>query len=116
MKLASSGLKSKRRQISFAHLAPAASCVEGLFYVARTYLARANYAEAIGWGRRAVEAAPWLEEAYQLIIRGYAWQGQRSLALRVYEETVANLRQELDIAPSEKTTWLAECLREGQPI
>jgi len=90
--------------------------IEGLLYVAQAYLARADHAQAIVWGRKAIQAAPWLEEAYQLLMRSYARQGQRSLALRVYEEAAANLQQELDIPPSEQTTWLAERLREDQSI
>lgn len=90
--------------------------IEGSLYVAQTYLARANYAQAVGWGRKVIQAAPWLEEAYQLLMRSYARQGQRSLALRVYEEATVHLRQELDVLPSEKTTWLAVCLRGGKAI
>jgi pentatricopeptide repeat protein len=90
--------------------------VEGLLFVAQAYLAQANFGQAIGWGRKAVQAAPWLEEAYQLMMRGYARQGQRSHALRVYEEAVASLRHELDVSPSEQTRWLADRLREGHSI
>ncbi len=90
--------------------------IEGCLYVARAYLTRAELSEAVIWGRRTVDAAPWLEEAYQLLLRAYARQGQRSLALRIYEEAVANLQEELNIPPSSQTERLAERLRHGEPI
>ena len=77
--------------------------IEGCLYVARTYLTRAELAQAVIWGRRTVDAAPWLEEAYQLLLRAYARQGQRTLALRIYDEAVANLQDELNLSPSSET-------------
>ncbi|MCB8928437.1 MAG: HEAT repeat domain-containing protein [Ardenticatenaceae bacterium] len=90
--------------------------IEGCLYVATAYLARAELTQAITWGRRTVDAAPWLEEAYQLLLRAYARQGQRTLALRIYDEAVANLHEELNISPSRQTERLAERLRRGEPI
>ena len=84
--------------------------------VARAHLARAELAQAVTWGRRTADAAPWLEEAYQLLLRAYARQGQRTLALRIYDEAVANLHEELNISPSRQTERLAERLRRGEPI
>lgn len=90
--------------------------IEGCLYAAQAYLARAELAEAAVWGRRTVAAAPWLEEAYQLLMRCYARQGQRSLALRIYDEAVASLQEELAVSPSTQTKRLAERLRNGEPI
>ena len=90
--------------------------IEGCLYVARAHLARAELTQAITWGRRTVDVAPWLEEAYQLLLRAYARQGQRTLALRIYDEAVANLQDELTISPSSETERLAERLRRGEPI
>ena len=90
--------------------------IEGCLYAAHAFLARAEWAKAVAWGRRTVDAAPWLEEAYQLLMRAFARQGKRSLALRVYDEAVASLQAELALSPSSLTRQLAERLRRGMPI
>jgi DNA-binding SARP family transcriptional activator len=90
--------------------------VEGCLYLAQAYLVQGENGTAVTWARRTVTAAPWLEEAYQLLMRGYARQGQRSLALRVYAETAANLKRELDLGPSPLSQWLADTLRAGKSI
>ncbi len=90
--------------------------VEGCLYVAEAYLAQANNAEAIVWAQRTCQNAPWLEAAYQTLIRAYARQGQRTLALRTFAEASSQLKQELDVEPSPTTQWLAERLRAGENI
>jgi DNA-binding SARP family transcriptional activator len=90
--------------------------IEGSLYVAQAYLARADPAQTMVWARQIIETAPWLEEAYRLLMCSYARQGQRSQALRVFAEAVTKLQQELNLPPSEKTIWLAERLRRGEPI
>ena len=90
--------------------------IEGCFYVAQVCLTQSELSQAITWGRRTVATAPWLEEAYQLLMRAYARQGQRTLALRIYDEATTNLREELNIPPSSQTVRLAERLRRGEAI
>ena len=90
--------------------------VEGCLYAAQAYLAQGNYAEAVTWAKRARSEAPWLEAAYQTLMRAYARQGQRTLALRVFDEARLNLNQELGVEPAPLTHWLAERLRQGDTI
>ena len=90
--------------------------VEGCLYLAQAYLVRGENRTAVTWARKTITAAPWLEEAYQLLMRGYARQGQRAPALRVFDEAAANLKRELDLEPSPLTQWLADALRAGKSI
>lgn len=90
--------------------------VEGCLYVAQALLGRDRAAEAIGWAQRAVERAPWLEEGYQVLMRAHARQGNRSLALKIFDEAVAALQREMSLAPSALTAWLAQRLRDGEEI
>lgn len=90
--------------------------IEGCLYVAQSLLIHGRPGEAIAWARRALQAAPWLEEGYQALMRAYARQGQRSLALKVYVDAANTLRRELDIAPSPLTQWLAKRLQRGEEI
>ncbi|MCP4415417.1 MAG: hypothetical protein GY805_02270 [Chloroflexi bacterium] len=76
---------------------------EGSLFLAQVYLEQGENNTAVSWAKQTVTAAPWLEEAYQLMMRGYARQGQRTLALRIYDETTASLKQELNLEPSPLT-------------
>ncbi len=89
---------------------------EGCLYVAQALLVRDRPAEAETWARRTVDTAPWSEEGYQALMRVYARQGKRSLALRTYAQAVDRLQRELDAAPSPLTQWLAERVRQGEEI
>lgn len=90
--------------------------VEGCLYLAQAYLVQGGNSTVVTWARRTITAAPWLEEAYQLLMRAYARQGQRALALRVFDEAAVNLKRELDLEPSPLTQWLAGALRTGKSI
>lgn len=90
--------------------------VEGCLYVAQALLGRDRAAEAVGWAQRAVAHAPWLEEGYQVLMRAHARQGNRSLALKTFDEAVAALHREMSLAPSALTVWLAQRLRDGEEI
>jgi DNA-binding SARP family transcriptional activator len=89
---------------------------EGGLYAAQAYLARGALAEAMTWARRVIAVAPWLEEAYQVLMRGHARQGERSLALRLHAELTAVLARELGAPPSPLSNWLAARLRQGDEI
>ncbi len=54
------------------------------------------------------------EDAYQRLIRSYLQLGQRSQALHWYDLCVRTLRQELDVAPSERTRRLVEHVAPGK--
>ncbi len=54
------------------------------------------------------------EAAHYQLMRVYAWSGQRSLALRQYQECVRILEGELGIPPQESTTSLYHAILEGR--
>jgi len=85
-------------------------------YLARAYLVHGQPQDAISWAERAVVAGPWLEEGHRLLMRGLARSGHRSRALKVYDDAVTTLRQELDAPPSTRIGWLAERLRREEEI
>jgi DNA-binding SARP family transcriptional activator len=90
--------------------------IEGCLYVARGQLSYGRPAEAVVWARWAVAKAPWLEEGYRALMRAYARQDQRSLALKTYEEAVRALQDELNVTPSAMTQWLYTRLQNGEAI
>lgn len=90
--------------------------VSGCHYVARALLERGQAETAVPWAQKTIAAAPWQEEAYRTLMRAYARQGQPARALKVYQEAVAALREELDMSPSARTNWLARRLRQCEPI
>jgi len=90
--------------------------IQGCLYVAQTLLIHGRPGQAIDWARRTIQAAPWLEEGYQALMRAYARQGQRVLALKAYNEAKEALKRELDVAPSPLTRWLAERLKRGEEV
>lgn len=79
-------------------------------------LARGDAAAAQQWAQRVIDAAPWMESAYQLLMRAYARQNLRSHALRTYEEACAALQAELAVDPSPLTEWLYTRLQAGESI
>jgi DNA-binding SARP family transcriptional activator len=90
--------------------------IEGCLYVARGMLSYGRSAEAVVWARRAIAQAPWLEEGYRALMRAYARQDKRSLALKTYEEAARALQQELNVEPSAMTQWLLTRLQSGEEI
>ncbi|NOX61437.1 MAG: hypothetical protein GXP42_05760 [Chloroflexi bacterium] len=90
--------------------------VEGCLYAAEAMLVRGRAVEAETWALRTVEAAAWLEEGWQALMRAYARQGKRTLALKAYEKAVEALKQELAVEPSDLTRWLAARVKRGQGI
>jgi DNA-binding SARP family transcriptional activator len=42
------------------------------------------------WLRRALQTAPWLERRWRMLMRLYARQGRRALALKAYQETLTS--------------------------
>lgn len=90
--------------------------VEGTLYLAQALLVYNRLGEALDWANKTVTAAPWSEEAYQVLMRAHARLGNRSLALKAYADAAAALKRELDLEPSPLTEWLAQRLRAGQEI
>jgi len=75
--------------------------------------------DAVEWARRAVSLAPYDEPAMRRLMAMQDAAGDRSGALRTYEELHQRLRAELDVEPAPETTALAGAIRErvsGAPI
>ena len=73
----------------------------------------ATYEPAITFARQWLALDRLNETAHGQLMRLYAWSGQRSAALRQYQECVAVLREQLGAAPQESLTFLYESIREG---
>jgi predicted ATPase/DNA-binding SARP family transcriptional activator len=86
-----------------------ASALERL---ARGHRERGEYEGAITQARRWVALDPLHEPAQRLLMRLYAWSGQRSAALRQYEECARVLQEELGIPLDEETTRLYVAIKE----
>ena len=69
---------------------------------------------AIEAGRRWLSLDPLNEEAHRQVMLLHALHGQRSAALRQYQECVRILQAEMGIAPERKTTELLQHIEQGQ--
>lgn len=90
--------------------------LEGCLFLAEGYLAQRQWRQSELWLRRTLQIAPWLENAWQLLIRLHARQGQRSLALKTYQEAAMALEQELGVGLSELTAWLYQRVERGESV
>ena len=77
------------------------------------YSARGNQEAALDYARRWLALDHLHEPAHQQLMKLYAQTGQRSAALRQYQECVRILDEELGLAPAEETTALYEQIRTG---
>ena len=57
---------------------------------------RGEFAEAIHYAQQQLTFEPWREETHRLLMMLFARTGQRSLALKQYEQCRAILQQELN--------------------
>ena len=62
-----------------------------------------RHADALQYGRRILQNAPWNEEAHRKVMRLLVWTGQREAALMQFELCRKALAEELGIEPSRKT-------------
>ena len=82
----------------------------GLFY------GEGHYAQAAEAYRKAIAHDSYLEGAHRELMRTYAALGERSQALRHYQNLVELLRDELGSSPTLETTGLYDRLRQGADI
>ncbi len=80
----------------------------------RWHTAQRQFEPAVGYARRRLALDPLDEEAHCELMQLYAWSGQRSAALRQYEECVAVLDDQLGVSPEEATTGLYEAIKAGR--
>lgn len=90
--------------------------LDACLHLGQERLARGDAADAQQWAQRILALAPWMEAAYQLLMRAYARQNRRSRALRAYADAQKALREELAVDPSPLTEWLYESLKAGEEI
>jgi len=90
--------------------------VEACLYAARALLGMDRLVDAEFWAAKAIASAPWLEEAYQALMRAQDRQGNRTLALKTYANAVLALQRELNVGPSALTQWLAQRLNAALDI
>jgi predicted ATPase/DNA-binding SARP family transcriptional activator len=75
-------------------------------------VALGSFADAIPHARRRLAMDPLHEPAHRQLMQLYDWAGQRSAALRQYEECAAVLQAELGVEPGPDTTALNDAIRE----
>lgn len=75
---------------------------------------RGELETAIAFARRWLVLDPLHELVHRQLMTLYAQSGQRSAALRQYQECLRILREELDTPPSTETTALDDHIRSGQ--
>ena len=67
----------------------------------------------ISYARRWLRLDPTHEPAHRHLMQLYTWTGQRSQALRQYEQCLKTLERELATFPQEETTQLYEAIKEN---
>jgi len=70
-----------------------------------------RFKETITYGRETLTLDNTNETAYRLLMRSYASLGERATALKVYDEAVQILQDEIGINPTQETTELAQQIR-----
>jgi DNA-binding SARP family transcriptional activator len=81
----------------------------------RLYSRGAAHGRAVEVFQALLNADPLLEEAHRELMRAYALQGERGLALRHYQSLVELLQSELGVRPSPETTALYQALQQSAP-
>ncbi len=75
--------------------------------------AQREFESAVGYARRWLALDPLDEQVHRQLMLLYAWTGNRSGALRQYEECVRVLEDQLDVPPEEATAELSKAIEEG---
>jgi predicted ATPase/DNA-binding SARP family transcriptional activator len=79
------------------------------------HAAAGAYAPALAAAQRALAVDPLAEEAHRWTMALYAALGDRSGALRQFEQCVLTLERELGVAPLHETRTVYEAVRAGEP-
>ncbi|MFC2029665.1 AAA family ATPase [Chloroflexota bacterium] len=77
------------------------------------YSTQHEFDAAAGYARRRLQIDPLDEPAHRQLMRLYNWSGQRSAALRQYEECSDVLGQQLGVPPQDETTALHHAIQAG---
>jgi predicted ATPase/DNA-binding SARP family transcriptional activator len=73
-----------------------------------------EFEPAIAYARRWVALDPIREQPHYILMQIYAWAGQRSAALRQYQEYVEVLEREMGAPPAEDISQLYQAIRENK--
>ncbi len=82
--------------------------------LAGRYAAGVDFDAALSHARRWLALDPLREEAHRMLMKLYAWSGQRSAALRQYRDCIRILDAELGVAPLEDTTEVYQAILEDR--
>jgi predicted ATPase/DNA-binding SARP family transcriptional activator len=85
--------------------------ISALSRLVHSYTADGEISPAIEAARRWLSLDPVDEAAHRHLMQLYTWSGQRSEALRQYQECVRVLERELGVPPMEETSRLYEHIR-----
>ncbi len=89
---------------------------EGLQALATLQLDAGQTAEAIATSRRVLAADSLDEQAWRCIMTAHARAGERSQALRVYQDVVELMMREIETTPDRATEKLAERIERGEAV
>ncbi len=87
---------------------------DALERLVQCHTVRGEFKSAIGCARQWLALDRLDEAAHCALMRLYAWSGQRSAALRQYQECVRILRSSLAVSPQESTIALYKAIQEGR--
>lgn len=89
----------------------AARYLDAATTLADLFIRQNRTGEAIRLAEATLLRDPSWEDAYRLLMRAYARQGNRRMAIATYERCVRNLRTHLDVAPLPQTIRVYEDIR-----
>lgn len=80
------------------------------------HIVESNPDRLIDVGHRLVELDPFREEGHRALMRGYAENNQRALALKQFERCRELLQRELNTGPAAETNKLFTQVKDGMPV
>lgn len=90
--------------------------LSGAMRLALLLIRREGYQEAVHLCQAVLMIDRYWEEAYRLMMISHALRGNRPLALRVYQQCRAALRDGLELDPMAETTALYDQIARGEPV
>ena len=85
--------------------------VQGMHLLATHYLRQRHYTKGLATTTRLLEIEPWSESAYRQQMLLFAYNQQRSAALKTYEQCQQALKEAFDIDPTVETVALYQRIR-----
>lgn len=90
------------------------SLTTALAWLVSAHSTSGTFVRAFDHARHWLSVDPLREDAHRWLMRLYAWNGMRDLALRQYREAVRILDEELGVGPLPETTALYEAVQENR--